>query len=80
MAKKELTFTRKELKRLKELFPKAKHYIYIKLPEEKEVSFMVNKGASLARGMSDQINHIKKEGNYSDDDLQIESYDLREVK
>lgn len=80
MAKKELTFGRKELKRIKELYPKAKHYIYIILPEEKEVSFMVNKGASLARGMADQINHIKKEGNYTDEDLTIESYDLRDVK
>lgn len=75
-----MTFSQHELTRLKTIHPTAKHFVYVKLPEDKELSFIVTIGASLKKGMKDQLGHLKKEHGYSDSDMEIESYDLRGIK
>lgn len=72
-------FTNKELKRLKELYPKAKHFVYMTLPKNKEASFIVENRAPYKRSLEKQIQHLIKEHDYSLDDIEINSYDLRTI-
>lgn len=76
----EMTFPAKELKRLKELYPKAKHFVYIGLPENKETSFMVENRAPYKKSVETELSRLQKEYGYKVEDMKIEKYDLREVK
>ena len=75
-----MTFSVKELKRLKELYPKAKHFVYIGLPENKETSFMVENRAPYKKSVEAELARLQKEYGYEVEDMKIETYDLRDVK
>lgn len=76
----EMTFSAKELKRLKELYPKAKHFVYIGLPENKETSFIVENRAPYKKSVEAELGRLQKEFGYKVEDMKIEKYDLREVR
>lgn len=69
------TFNDENIARLKELYPDAKNFVYFKLPKNKEVSIVINKGANLKKSIQTQINHLKTEFGYTDAELtNVETY------
>lgn len=71
-----MTFNDADFINLKRREPKAKNFVFMRLPDGKEVSFTVQKGASLKKSVQAQLMHLKTKYEYEPTDIQVETYDL----
>lgn len=67
----------KHIDRLKLGYPEAKYFVHMTLRGDKEITFTVDKGSSLSKGIKANIAYLKREHGYKDSEIETETYDLR---
>lgn len=67
----------KHIDRLKLGYPNAKYFVHMTLKGDKEITFTIDKGSSLSKGIKANVAHLKSEYGYTDSEIETETYDLR---